>query len=123
MIGLKISMHSILNESELKTLPSNYILYFYATWMPRSLGTRYYSMVDKVSASASIVAVGIDVESFKSICKIYDVTRVPTSLLFRGGEPVKKLEGYMLTSAFRAVIREVYNEDDILNKERDSNGK
>jgi hypothetical protein len=113
-------MYSILNETELKSLPSDHVLYFYATWLPKGIVVNSRNMVEQVSTENGITALAIDVESFRGICKVNDITRVPTILLFRGKDMVKKLEGHMLTSAFRAAMREVYG-DDILKNGRNHN--
>lgn len=110
-------MNSILDETEIKSLPSNHVLYFHATWLPRSISVPFYRMVDSVVSAFGSSAVAIDVESFRQLCKIYDVTMVPTALLVKDGKIVRRLEGHMLTSAFRAAMREVYEIDkSMINK-------
>lgn len=100
-------MITVTNEDSFKNLPENYILYFYATWMPKSVGSHMFRMLNK---DTKYTVLAVDVESFKSYVKVHQVEAVPTLIFFKGREPVKRIEGYMLTATFRATARNIYEE-------------
>lgn len=109
-------MITVLDELELRNTPTNHVLYFYATWMPKSIGGHMYKMASKAE-EIGVPVFAIDVDAFKSQVKIHDIQRVPTLLFFANGNLVKKIEGYMLTASYRATLREIYKQ----NNEEESN--
>lgn len=96
------------DEKELNQDQRSYILYFYADWIPKSIGTQCKKMVTKISEEMNILTILIDTDYFKSITKRYEVQRVPTYLFIIDNIVVKKNEGYMLTTAYRSLVREFF---------------
>ncbi len=100
-------MITVTNEESFRNLPDNYIFYFYATWMPKSVGSHMFRMLNKES---EINLLAVDVDSFKTYVKVHEVQVVPTLVFFKNREPVKRIEGYMLSATFRATVRNIYEE-------------
>lgn len=98
----------LLDEKEIKKEYKNYILYFYADWIPKSIGTQCKKMVSKVAQEMSVKTFLVDCDHFKSLVKRFDIQRVPTYLFFINNDVVKKTEGYMLTTAYRSLVREFF---------------
>jgi len=103
-------MISILDELDLRDVPNNHVLYFYANWVPKSIAGHMHRMAAKAE-EFGVPVYAIDVEAFKSQVKKNDVIRVPTLLFFVDGSLSKKIEGYILTATYKAVLRELYKKE------------
>lgn len=81
-------------------------LYFYASWMPYH--KRMLSMVGKMEQKyKGLGFFAIDVDYFKSLCKRFDITSVPTILILENGKELKRVEGLVLTSALKGAFADI----------------
>lgn len=95
-------------ESDLKFETKIVSLYFYASWMPYH--NKMISMVEKVQKNyKDILFFAIDVDHFKGLCKRFNVTSIPEVIVLVNGKDVKRINGLILTSAFRSVFGDIYN--------------
>lgn len=80
-------------------------LYFYASWMPYH--NKMMKMIDKVENIKNIQFIAIDVDFFKSFIKRFKIDSIPTVLLFFEGKEIKRVEGLVLTSAFKSAFVDI----------------
>lgn len=98
-------MKFLVKEDELN-LKGIQTLYFYASWMPYH--KKMLIMIDKVKEKHSnIDFLAIDVDYFKSLCKRFSVTSVPTVIILSNGTEAKRIEGLVLTSAFKSAFGDI----------------
>mmetsp|Transcript_93945 Transcript_93945/g.137193 ORF Transcript_93945/g.137193 Transcript_93945/m.137193 type:complete len:156 (-) Transcript_93945:39-506(-) len=77
---------------------------FYATWcgpcvmMAKELSLISESMEDKVSV------VKIDTEKYPNIASRFQIYALPTCILFKGGEPVERVEGVVKHDDLKKLI-------------------
>ena len=99
-------MKYLLSEQDLK-ISGDTALYFYASWMP--FHKKMVTMIGKIEEKFKYNFIGIDVDNFKSLCKIHNITSVPTVLAFKGDKEVKRIIGITLTSAFKSAFVDICN--------------
>jgi thiol-disulfide isomerase/thioredoxin len=90
----------ITQEDELQ-FNTKCIMYFYASWMPYH--KKMMVMLDKMEEKYKLPFYAINVDNFKSLCKRFLITSVP-SVLFFSPEGNKKISGLILTSALRSAF-------------------
>lgn len=96
-------------EEELDIKSNNNVLYFYSTWLP--FHKKMLIMLSKAESKYKHVNfTAIDVDSFKSICKRFDITNIPTVILLKNKDEVARIVGMVLTSAFIPKFK-IYKED------------
>jgi thiol-disulfide isomerase/thioredoxin len=84
-------------------------LYFYATWMP--FNQKVICMLDMVSDNLPNVPLfAIDVDHFKSFCKRFDITTIPTILIMENGKEVKRIQGVTHSKEFVATFSDICTE-------------
>lgn len=67
-------------------------------------------MIEKIELrykKNKIAFYAVDVEQFKSLCKRYSVESIPTVVIFRDCCEVKKIEGLVMTAAFRNAFIDI----------------
>lgn len=98
----------ISKEEELKIDNKILSLYFYAHWMPYH--KKMLTMISKIEEKHKEVSfLAIDVDHFKSLCKRFSVTSIPEVIILVGGEEIKRINGLVLTSAFKSVFADICN--------------
>lgn len=98
----------ITKEEEIKTDSKILSLYFYAHWMPYH--KKMATMISKIEEKyKDIIFLAIDVDHFKSLCKRFNVTSIPEVLIMVNGEEIKRINGLVLTSAFKSVFADICN--------------
>lgn len=81
------------------------VLYFYASWMPYH--KKMITMIDKMEQKYKYQYIAVDVDFFKSLCKRFNITSIPTVLIFNNGKELKRINGLVLTSAFKSVFVDI----------------
>lgn len=91
-------------------------LYFYADWMP--MHKKIMIMIDKVEQKyTNNKFLAINVDYFKSLCNRFNVESIPTIVIFKDGHEIKRINGVVMTSAFKSVFADICNSSDPLNME------
>jgi thiol-disulfide isomerase/thioredoxin len=92
-------------ENEL-ILSGSQSLYFYASWMPYH--KRMISMIGKMEQKYKDLGFfAIDTDYFKTFCKRFDITSIPTIIIFKDGKELKRIEGLILTSALKVAFADI----------------
>lgn len=109
----------VTKEEELRFDNKIVVLYFYAHWMPYH--KKMLTMISKMEEkNKEIQFFAIDVDHFKSLCKRFNVTSIPENLILVGGEEIKRINGLVLTSAFKSVFADICNSNNPNNMEIDN---
>lgn len=96
----------ITHESELVIYPTIQVLYFYASWMPYH--NKMLVMIDKMQEKyKNINFIAIDVDYFKGLCKRFSIESIPTVLVLKNGAEIKRINGIVLTSAFKSAFADI----------------
>ena len=82
-------------------------LYFYTSWMP--MHKKMITMINKVENKNNINFCIIDADNFKSLCKRFKIDSVPTVLALQDGHEIKRINGLILTSAFKSAFVDICN--------------
>jgi thioredoxin-like negative regulator of GroEL len=91
-------------------------LYFYAHWMPYH--KKMLTMISKIEDKyKDITFLAIDVDHFKSLCKRFNVTSIPEVLILSGGTEIKRINGLILTSAFKSIFADICNSSNPISGE------
>jgi thioredoxin-like negative regulator of GroEL len=85
------------------------VMYFYTSWMPYH--KKMLVMLDKMEEKYKMKFFGINADNFKPICKRFNIDSVPTVLIFDKKE-LKRINGLVLTSAFRKAFADICNMND-----------
>lgn len=81
-------------------------LYFYASWIPYH--KKFLTMISKIEEKyKDIRFFAIDVDQFDSQCKRFSIDSVPTVLILKAGKEVKRINGLVLTSAFKSAFADI----------------
>lgn len=94
------------SENDLKFQPLQ-CFYFYASWMPYH--KKMITMISKIEEKYNIIFTAIDTDNFKGICKRFEIEEIPTILVFKDGEKIKKIKGLVLTSALKSAFADICN--------------
>ena len=98
----------VTSESEIKLNDSFQGLYFYASWMP--FHKKMLVMIDKMESKfKNIRFMAIDIDHFKSQCIRFSITSIPTVIILDNGKEVKRINGLVLTSAFKSAVADICN--------------
>lgn len=101
-------MQFITSENELILKPKVQSFYFYATWMP--FHKRMMTMIGKMEEKhKDIDFIAVDSDSFKGLCKRFNIVSIPTVLIMVNGEERKRITGLVMTSAFRSAFVDICN--------------
>ena len=96
----------ITREEELKLDKSLQCLYFYTIWMPYH--SKFVTMIGKMEEKYNhIHFYAIDVDQFRSQCKRFSIDSIPTVLILQDGKEIKRINGLILTSAFRSAFADI----------------
>lgn len=82
-------------------------LYFYASVMPYH--NKFLTMIGKMEDKYDIAFSAIDVDQFSNQCKRFIITSIPTVLILKEGKEIKRINGSVLTSAFKGAFADIYN--------------
>jgi thioredoxin-like negative regulator of GroEL len=80
-------------------------LYFYASWMPYH--KKFLTMISKIEEKYKIPFCAIDVDQFSNQCKRFSIDSVPSILILKEGKEVKRINGLVLTSAFKSAYADI----------------
>lgn len=98
----------IAHENELIFNTKIQALYFYASWMPYH--NKMMIMIDKVKEKYKDISFfAIDSDHFKILCHRFNVESIPDIVIFNGGKEIKRINGLVMTSAFRSIFADIYN--------------
>lgn len=99
-------MNFLLNEEELAFSNGIKALYFYAPWMP--FHKKMLTMIGKIEEKyKQIQFLGIDTDHFRGLCKRFNVESIPCILVLKDGFEVKRINGVIMTSAFRSFFADI----------------
>jgi thioredoxin 1 len=100
----------ITHENELNNKAKIQSLYFYSSWIPYH--KKMLIMIDKIEQKyKDINFIAIDVDSFKGLCKRFNIESIPTVIIIDNGKEIKRIEGLVMTSAFRSVFVDICNSE------------
>jgi thiol-disulfide isomerase/thioredoxin len=101
-------MQFIVREEDLSFQKRLQVLYFYASWMPYH--KKMMVMIGKMEEKyPDIDFFAIDVDYFKGLCKRFSVESVPMVLIMKQGTEKKRINGLVMTSAFRSAFADICN--------------
>lgn len=67
-------------------------------------------MLNKVKEKYSeLEYIAIDTDYYKILCSRFSVTSIPTVLMLHDGKEVGRINGLVLTSAFKSTFSDIYN--------------
>lgn len=82
-------------------------LYFYASWQPYH--NKFMIMISKIEEKYKDISFcAIDVDQFNTQCKRFSIDSIPTVLIFKEGKEIKRINGLILTSAFKSAFADIY---------------
>lgn len=100
----------LINREDLNLNNAKSVVYFYSSWMP--FHKRMYNMIKVIEENnPDIIFYGVDVDHFKEIVKIYEVTSIPVLIFFKDGFEKKRINGIPLISAVKNIINVIYNKE------------
>ncbi len=112
-------MNFITQEKEVQMDLPLQSLYFYASWMPYH--KKFLTMISKMEDKyKDMLFFAIDVDEFKSQCKRFEIDSIPTVIVLKGGKEIKRINGLVLTSAFKSVYADICKRETINGEEHDS---
>ena len=96
------------SESEILLDTSLQGIYFYASWVPYH--KKMHLMINKMEDKfKNIKFIAVDVDYFINQRIRFKVNSIPTIILLKNGEEIKRINGLILTSAFRAILTDICN--------------
>ena len=100
-------MNFITSENELKLNDGLCAVYFYAPWLVyhKKMMVMFNKIKDKYK---NINYYAVDVSHFKNFSIIYELSSIPTVIVFNNGKEINRITGVCLTSAFRAFFDDIY---------------
>lgn len=106
--AVKYNMLYITNEAQLLFKDKIVCLYFYSSWMPYH--KKMLIMIDKIEKKyKNIVFFAIDVDFFKNLCIRFSIKSIPNVLIFDDGKEIKRVDGLVMTSAFKSIFVDICN--------------
>lgn len=100
-------------EAELQLKDKIQALYFYASWMP--FHKKMLIMIDKIEQKyPDIEFMAIDVDHLHTQCKRFNITSIPTVVILNNGKELKRLDGLVMTSAFKSAFADICNTKTLL---------
>jgi thioredoxin-like negative regulator of GroEL len=94
-------MHFLLDEYEF-SIKGIQVLYFYASWMPQH--KKMLSSLSKMEEKYQYEFIAFDTDYFKSFCKRFNVSSIPTIIILDDGEEKKRIEGIVLISSVKNMF-------------------
>ena len=110
----------ITKESDININCDLCCIYFYTLWVPYH--KKMMIMINKVEQKHKIKFYAVDADSFITQCKRFNISSVPTVIIIKDGREIKRINGMVLTSAFKSAFADICNSSDHINMEID-NGK
>lgn len=103
-------MKFLTQEEDFKIVPKIQSLYFYASWIP--FHKRMLVMIGKMEDKyKNIEFTAIDTDHFKGLCKRFNIESIPTVLILKDGQELKRITGLVMTSAFRSAFADICNSE------------
>ncbi len=82
------------------------MFYFYTSWMPYHKKMLY--MISKMEEKyKEMNFLAIDADHFKGLCRRFNIESVPTVLIMVEGVEKKRINGLVLTSAFKSAFADI----------------
>lgn len=95
----------ITREEELQIDLPIQSLYFYSSWMPYH--KKFVTMISKIEEKYKMPFYAIDVDQFRNQCKRFSIDSIPTVLVLKNGKEIKRINGLVLTSAFKSAYADI----------------
>jgi thioredoxin-like negative regulator of GroEL len=101
-------MRFITSENEIKLENNLQGIYFYAHWLPyhKKMLTMIGKMEDKYK---NINFLAVDVDNFSNQCIRFNISSIPTIIILNNGKEIKRINGMVLTSAFKSALADICN--------------
>lgn len=81
-------------------------IYFYASWMPYH--KKMLTMISKIEEKHKEVSFfAIDADHFKGLCRRFSIESIPTVLIISDGIEKKRINGLVMTSAFKSAFADI----------------
>lgn len=96
----------ITDESELLTKPNTFGIYFYSRALPLN-HKKILIMIDKVIKKYKIPFYAVDIDSFKTLVKRFDLESVPTVIGFVNKKEKDRIVGVWLTKPFDKMFKDL----------------
>lgn len=101
-------MFFLTQEDQFKICDGIQGIYFYAPWMP--FQKKMNLMISKVEEKYKAVSfIGVDVDVCKGLIKRFNIDSIPTIVILSNGEEIKRINGLIMTSAFKSVFVDICN--------------
>lgn len=101
-------MFFLTQEDQFKIYDGIQSIYFYAPWMP--FHKKMNLMISKIEEKYKAVSfIGVDVDVFKSLIKRFNIDSIPTIVILSNGEEIARINGLVMTSAFKSVFADIFN--------------
>jgi len=99
-------MKFLTQEEDLSFKGKRQSFYFYSAWMPYH--KKMLSMISKMEDKyKDINFFAIDTDHFRGLCKRFNIESIPTVIILEDNYEVKKINGIVLTSAFRSAFADI----------------
>jgi thiol-disulfide isomerase/thioredoxin len=96
----------VLNEAELKFTSQFYCVCIYASWMPFS--DKIPHLINKIEGRFNFVEfIAIDINSFKTIIKIHNVSSIPMFIFFKNGLEYSRVTGLPTVDILQTKLQEL----------------
>lgn len=84
-------------------------IYFYSSWMP--FHKKMLIMIDKILVKhTKIKFFAVDVDHFKGLCSRFNIVSIPTVIIMVDDIECKRIEGLVMTSAFKKTYNDICNQ-------------
>lgn len=81
-------------------------IYFYANWMP--FNKKMIKMIDKIEKKYNYISFfAVDCDNFKGLCRRFNIEQIPTIIINNNGSETKRLNGIIMTSAFKKAFDDI----------------
>lgn len=101
-------MNFLVQEADLQLKDKIQALYFYSSWLPYH--KKMLVMIDKIEQKYSNVEfIAIDVDQLSNQCKRFNISLIPTVIILQNGKELKRIEGLVMTSAFKSAFADICN--------------
>jgi thioredoxin-like negative regulator of GroEL len=98
----------VTDEVEIKLSNGLLGIYFYAYWMPYH--KKMLTMISKMEEKyKNINFIAVDVERFSTQCIRFNIDSIPTVIILNDGKECKRINGMVLTSAFKSTFADICN--------------
>lgn len=100
-------MYSISHEGEV-VFNKITSLYFYAPWVPQN--KKMEDIILKIESMYGFVFYRINIDNFKNYKQLYNITSLPTIIIFSFEKEIDRVVGLPLTKPLKKIYADIYNQ-------------